>query len=268
MSSLTLIGSHWQLAPAVDAQALLYAALYVFAVRRARRWPAWRTASFLAGIGCVVVALQSGLDTYDDRLLSAHMVQHLLLLDLAPLLLLGGGPVALALRTLPRPWRRRLARGLSRARVFTGPLVCLAIYYVVVLGTHVPVVFDATLRHPLLHACEHALFLLCGVLMWWPVHDGDPVASRRLGGLQRFVYVLVAMLPMDAIGAWLNRAPTVVYSSYAHTVGAVTDQQQAGAIMWVGASTLMIAVGLWASISAMLAAERGQRARDARELVA
>ena len=80
-----------------------------------------RTASFLAGIATVVIALQSGIDAFDDQLLSIHMVQHMCLLLVAPLLLLGGRPLILVLRALPGRRRRALARGLTRARPYTKP---------------------------------------------------------------------------------------------------------------------------------------------------
>jgi putative membrane protein len=217
---------------------------------------AWRYLSLLAGTCCVLLAA----GVVSDRTLSGHMVQHLLLIDVAPLLLLGGAPVMLALRTLPRAGRRRLARVLVRTRPFTRPAVCLAVYTTVVVGTHIPVVYDTVVRHDVLHGAEHALYVAVGLLMWWPLHDGDPSPRRRLGGLGRLVYALAAMVPMDAVGAYLNRAPTHVYAIHY----SISDQQHAGAIMWVGGSMIMVAVGLWASVSAMLAAERRQRAQEAR----
>ncbi len=78
-----------------------------------------------------------------------------------------------------------------------------------------PGFYDATLRHPLLHDLEHLLYLAAGVLMWWPILDGDPLPHARLNGLGRLIYVIVAMLPMTLIGAYLNRATSLVYSGYA-----------------------------------------------------
>jgi cytochrome c oxidase assembly factor CtaG len=265
-----LLAGHWQLDPGLSAAAVAYAALYLWAVRKVRgRWPIRRTASFLAGIGCVIVALESGIDSYDDRLLSVHMVQHLLLVMPAPLLLLGGRPALLALQALPRDQRRSLARGMSRMRRFTGPIPCLTAFTVAVLATHLPSFYDATLRHPLLHDAEHIAYLVAGALLCWPILDGDPAPSHRLGGLGRLVYLLAAMAPMALLGAYLNRHASLVYAPYgppAHALGvsALLDQQQAGAIMWVAGSTLMVAVGLWASVAALVAEERRQQAREAR----
>ncbi len=220
----------------------------------------WRPLLLIAAVGCALLAVT----VVDDRTLRGHMIQHLLLLDVAPLLALGGAPVMLALRLLSPRGRRRLVRALSRARPFTSPAVCLGVFALVVIGTHLPAFYDAAVRHPLLHAAQHGAYLLAGLLMWWPLHDGDPSPRRRLGGLGRLIYLLAAMAPIDAVGAYLNRATTPVYAVYAHTAHAVADQQQAGAIMWVGASVIMVAVGLWTAIGAMLEEERRQQARDAR----
>jgi cytochrome c oxidase assembly factor CtaG len=225
------------------------------------RWPVRRTVAFLAGLACVLVALQSGLDAYDARLLSDHMVQHLLLLQLAPLLLLVGRPGILLLRSAPRPSRPAIAHRFSQLGPLTHPVACLALLYVVVAFTHLPFFYDATLRHPALHELEHALYVTAGLFMWWPIVEGNPVPGRRLDGVGRLVYVLVAMLPMTVLGAYLDRAPSLVYAAYgppSHALGisAVVDQQQAGAIMWVLGSTLMVVAGLWLAMAALLAEER------------
>ena len=266
----SLLATHWSLSASVVAPATAAAIVYGLAVRRARgRWPLRRTASFLAGIGVIVVALQSGIDGYDAQLLSDHMVQHLLLLVVAPPLLLGGRPVILALRTLPPVHRRRFAKALDLARRATGPTGSLALFAAVILLTHLPSFYDATLRHPALHEMEHGLYVLAGVLVWSPLLDGDPVPRHRLGGLGKLVYLIAAMMPMALIGAYLNRHASLVYPAYgppARTLGisALVDQAQAGAIMWVAGGVVMTVVGLWAAVAAMVAEERRQVARDAR----
>jgi cytochrome c oxidase assembly factor CtaG len=105
--------------------------------------------------------------------------------------------------------------------------------------------------------------------MWSPLLDGDPAPTHRLDGLGRLIYLIVAMLPMALVGAYLNRQPGLVYAPYgpaAHTLGisALEDQAHAGAIMWVLGDTVMVALGLWTAIAALVAEERRQVARDAR----
>jgi putative membrane protein len=264
----SLLVSDWTVSASVLAPAAGTIALYVLAAR-GRRWPLRRTASFLGGVGAIVVALQSGIDSYDGRLLSDHMVQHLLLLVVAPPLLLGGRPVILALRALPTSRRRAFARGLDRTRRVTTPIPSLALFAAVILFTHLPGFYDATLRHPMLHDAEHARYRLAGLLVWSPLLDGDPVPRHRLGGLGKLVYLIVAMMPMALIGAYLNRHATLVYPPYgaparALGISALDDQAQGGAIMWVASGAIMTAVGLWAAVAAMVAEERRQVAREAR----
>jgi putative membrane protein len=268
-----LFVSHWHVSWSLMAIGALYGALYLWAaLNTTGRWPVRRTLAFLAGIACVLVALQSGIDTYDEHLLSVHMVQHMLLLLLAPLLLLAGRPALLALRSLPPGRSRRgLAQALSRAARFAGPVPCLAAFSAVVVLTHLPGFYSATLRSPGLHGFEHAVYLCAGLLLWAPLLDVDPSPRRRLGGFGRLIYMLGAMPAMALVGAYLNRHPSLVYPAYgppAHALGisAIADQQQAGAIMWVAGNLIMIAVGLWAALAAMVAEERRQQSREARAI--
>jgi putative membrane protein len=264
----TLLWRDWQPLWSLDALGALWALLYVAATRRVSgRWPWPRTLAFLSGIAVVLVALQSGIGAFDDRLLSDHMVQHLLLLELAPLLLLAGRPGILLLRSRPRARRPALARRLRRLRPLTHPATCLAVFWLTVGLTHVPAFYDGTLRHGAWHDAEHVLYLTAGVLMWWPILDGDPVPVRRLDGFGRLAYVILAMLPMTLLGAYLDRVITLVYSGYAAParslgISAIVDQQQAGAIMWVLGSSLMVVGGLWQAMAAMMEEERRLQARE------
>jgi cytochrome c oxidase assembly factor CtaG len=266
----SLLVSHWQLDLTVLVPTAAAAALYILgAVRTAGRWPRRRTASFLAGLACLLVALQSGIDAYEDRLLSVHMVQHMLILLLAPLLLLGGRPIVLGLAALRPESRSRPARWLARTRPFTTPAAALSWFAAVIVLTHLPGFYDAAVRHAWLHYAEHALYLLAGVVMWSPLVDGDPAPRHRLSGLGRLAYLIVAMAPMALVGAYLNRHATLVYPAYgppARALGtsAVDDQAQAGAVMWVIGDVIMMAVGLWAALAAMLAEERRLLGRETR----
>jgi len=269
-SLFVLFVSDWQPAWAPDLLATVATVTYLLATTRIRgRWPIRRSVAFAAGVVSVLVALQSGIGSYDDALLSAHMVQHMLLLLLAPLLLLCGQPAMLALLALSPPHRRTLAGALGATGRRVRPLGCLALFYVVLLLTHVPGVYDATLSNPSLHDLEHALYLTAGLLLWWPMLDADPAPSRRLGGFGRLIYMLAAMPPMALIGAYLNRHPSLVYPAYGAPgrslgISALADQQQAGAIMWVAGNTIMVAVGLWAVLMALVAEERRRESREAR----
>jgi putative copper resistance protein D len=266
----SLLVSHWALSPSVAVPAAGFAALYLLGTLRVgTRWPVRRSISYLAGIGCVVLALQSGVDAYDDHLLSIHMVQHMLLLLVAPLFLLGGRPLILALRALAPARRSAVSRAVARTRWLTAPVPALAFFSAVVTLTHLPVFYDATLRYASLHELEHALYLAAGLVMWSPLLDADPAPARRLDGLGRLVYLIVAMMPMALVGAYLNRHATLFYPAYgpparALGISALDDQGQAGAIMWVAGGVVMTMVGLWAALAAMLAEERRLMAREVR----
>ena len=267
----TLFWRDWVTNWPLDAVCALAVGGYLWGAGRMRRaWPLWRTLAFVAGVGCALVGLQSGIDAYQNRLLSDHMVQHLLLLELAPLLLLTGRPATLLQRAAPSARSPALGRALASLRPLTRPLWCLAFFWAVVLGTHLPWFFDRAVTHPALLALEHVLYLIAGLAMWWPIHDSSPVATHRLDGFARLGYVIVAMLPMELIGAYLNRDPTLLYPVYAHPahvlgISAITDQQVAGGIMWVFGSSLMAASGLWQAMAALNDEE--QRLRRVEELL-
>ena len=168
----TLAVQDWQVAIVPDLGAAAVMLTYLLGTRRVRGgWPILRTISFAMGLAAGLIAVQSGYDTYDDWLLSAHMVQHLLLLELAPLLLLVGRPVMLALRAAPAHRRPGMARRLMRLGRVTHPLICLAVFFLVVGVTHLAWFYDATLHHPLLHDGEHAAFVFAGL--------SDVVAGAR-----------------------------------------------------------------------------------------
>jgi putative membrane protein len=267
---ITLPFESWSISWTVTGISLLAAATYLVAARRASAWRLRWTLGYLAGLLAINVALQSGIDAYDDRLLSDHMVQHLLLIEVAPALLLYARPVELALKVLHAPARRTVGRALVATRGRATPPLCLSLFAVLVLGAHVPAFFDAAVRHQALHEAEHVAYLLAGLLVWWPLL-GDPAPKQRLGAIGRLAYITLAMLPMTLIGGYLNRRASLFYPVYAAPTRAlgvtpVLDQQRAGAIMWVAGTTLMACVGLYSVLTAMLAAERRQHARELHEV--
>jgi cytochrome c oxidase assembly factor CtaG len=173
-----------------------------------------RLATF-AGAAAVWIAVASPAAHLDHSLLTAHMVQHLLLmLVAAPLILVGIAP------KLGR-WRPHAA-------------LCWAAGTVTVIAWHVPAVFERALASPVWHGVEQASFLIAGMLFWLPV-----VASPATWLVP--VYLFLATLPCDALGAFLAFCDHVVYAQYRHMHGAVhlspmQDQQLAGAVMWVVAT--------------------------------
>ncbi len=225
----------------------------------------WRTASFVAGLAAIVLAIASPLDEWADQLQWAHMVQHVLLLLIAPPLLALARPWNRMWRGLPLGLRRRVARevtqgrwseGLRRTARFLGdPLPSWLLFSVTLVIWHVPFAYDATLRSPLVHATEHALFFGTGLLFWTRVIDSPPWRSP-LADSARAVYVASAMVVSWLLAIFLALSTSPLYAPYAAEasrpggITALADQQLAAGVMWVPGSipfaiAIMFAVYRW-----------------------
>jgi putative membrane protein len=267
----------WSLDPVPTCALALAGALYGLGLARVRdgrlgphrRWPAWRTASFAAGLATLAVALESGVDEIGDReLLSVHTAQHMLLALLAPALLLYGAPVRLALAAGSRRARGWIAASLSSApvRLLSRPGVGCALFASVVLITQLRAVFEPALEDPTLHALEHAAYFWSGALLLAPLIDADPLPHPP-GPLARFCWLMGAMSAMAIPGALLTFADRVSYPFYlaparALERSALTDEHLAGAIMWVGGGLATFTLALWVAFDAMRKEERRQRRRE------
>jgi cytochrome c oxidase assembly factor CtaG len=253
--------TQWTFGPVLPALALA-ALLYARAARRARRWPRRRTAAWMAGLLAIAIALASGVEAQDVRLLSAHMVQHLLLTVVAPPLLLLGAPAALALRSLPQATSARLARRLRGRALRTAchPVVALTAYVAVVAGTHLTGLYELAARHPLAHVAEHGAYVLTALAFWAPLVAPAPV-PHRLGPIGALAYLMAAMPPMVAI-ALVLAGDTLRYPLYAGP-GALADQHLAAALMLAGAILPALAVTFGVLWPALLRDERRALARTA-----
>ena len=215
-------------------------ALYVRALRTLGRRgvavPRLQVALWHLGLTLQAVALLSPLGSLADDLLSAHMAEHILLADLgAPLLLAGVRNPVLAF-FLPRGVLVPLARSPLRSafRMLKRPLVALPVYTVVLYGWHLTFAFEGAVRHDLVHVAQHVSFVFAGMLVWWSAIE--PKRRQLHGDLWKIGHILAARM----IGMFLGmafvliRAPvyTGVYGSGERRgVGALADQQTAGAIM-------------------------------------
>src|SRR4051812_26583335 len=208
---------HWTFAFPILVPITAFAWLYLrryFEVRRAsgpRGAGARQMGAFIAAIAVILIALVSPLDRLgEDYLFSAHMVQHLLLGDIAPLLVL----LSLS-RVIMRPLTRRL-QTLERA---LGPLAHPASALVLWLGLvylwHVPALYDAALNHSAVHAIQHVSFFTAGVLVWWPLIQPVPMRNR-LAGMWTFGYLGAAKLGLASLGLFLTWTSTVAYTYYEH----------------------------------------------------
>jgi putative membrane protein len=224
-----------------------------------------RAAFLLAGWAVVGVALSPPLDAAADGSLPLHMLQHMLLLAVAPPLLILGEPIRVAFDLFPPGGARRLA-GWLRLRplaALLNPLAALAVFAVVVLATHLPAVFDGAVESDPLHALEHGAYLLAGLLFWAAALGADPTA-RPLSLIGVTGLLTAAMVPMLAVGVALDTSSGVLYPAYASggTAGALAEQNPAATVMWAGDLPFILAVVLagWAAVKRE---ERLQRLRDA-----
>jgi putative membrane protein len=238
----------WSAPIGVNASLCLAALIYTFGWLHLRiafpgLIPAWRLAAFSAGIISLWIAVGSPLEAFDDVSLSVHMVQHLLLMVVAPPLILLGAPTLPLLRGLPRMIRTGVglilhwppAKWLGRA--LTDPTVCWIAASVALIAWHIPVAFEQALRSESWHKMEHACFFASSLMFWWPVVQPFPSVARWPGWAVP-LYLFLGTLPGGALGAFLTFCDRVLYPSYAAApmifqVSPLEDQVLAGALMWV-----------------------------------
>ncbi len=204
--------------------------------------PAWRAASFLFGMFLVWGALGSPLVAYDHELLTVHMIQHLLLMTVAPVLLLLGEPLLAFWHGLPRFGKVTLGPLLQRpvvqrfAWMLSRPALCWTVSALTLMGWHVPELFTMAMHSEAWHSVEQASFLVAGFLFWWPVVQPWPSVST---GPQwsTLLYLFLATLPCDILSGFLVFSERVAYPVYLSMprhfgFSAMEDQQCAAALMW------------------------------------
>lgn len=234
----------WDLTPGVLIVAALALAVYVVRWRGARaessehRPGVWRLAAWVAGVLTVLAALVSPVDGLGEQLFFMHMVQHVLLLDIAPILLILG-----LTKVLLRPVTRRLRRIERAAGPFGHPVFAVIAYVAVMWAWHVPGAYDAALRHEGVHVVEHLTFAAAGSLYWW--HVLSPIRSRsRLGGLGPLGYMVSTKLLVGALGIAIAFIPYDIYPFYEHLptfwgLSHHTDQSISGLVMALEQSLIM-----------------------------
>jgi putative membrane protein len=242
------------------------AAWYLVSVRRlsvrGRGWSGARTASFLGGIALVVIALQSGLASYDDKVFWVYVTQHLLLMNFAPILLALSAPITLALQASSRPTQRVLLAILHNPVVefVTHPVVVAVAAYATMLVYFLSPFYNFSLEHPLVLDLTHLHFLVSGCLFWFLIVGRDPSRWRlshpaKLG-------LLAVGIPVNAI---LGVSLTGAAASIAPHFNTVGDTHVGGSILWVvGELTSLIALGIvlyqWMQYEERLAIRADRRA--------
>ena len=226
--------------------------------RTRRAAPAWRLAAYLTGLASVVLALCSPLELLAELSFTAHMVQHQMLLMMAPPLLLLAEPFPVMLWGLPPRFRRRVGMLVARPgpvrsviRWLTWMPVAGGLYTLTLWGWHYPAAYEAALRYPVLHDVEHLTFFGTAVLFWWPIVNPAPRLRRLTTGVMygaRIGYLILATAQNTLLGAVLGLAERALYPAYAAAPrllaewGPVDDQSFGGGVMWSGSHMFLVAV--------------------------
>jgi len=204
----------------------------------------WRLVAFVSGVVSLWVAVASPLGALDHQLLTAHMAQHLLLMTVASPLILLGAPAIALLHGLPQPFIRGVLGLLQQnppahklGSIVTHPVFCWLVSTAVVIGWHVPTLFELGMQSAEWHEAERACFLAAGLLFWWPVVQPWP-SLERWPRWRIPLYLFLATLPCDALSAFLAFCNRVVYTHYQagnqlFGFSPLGDQECAGALMWV-----------------------------------
>ena len=248
-----------------------------FAIRQTRplQFTKLRLASFLAGLGILWLAIGSPMDGFADALLSAHMIEHLLLMSAVPPLLLLGLPVVPLLRGLPKVFRRLVAGPLIRMRSLRRfahwlvlPLVAWLAMNVTFLAWHVPKAYDFALEHENWHAVEHLCFLSTSLLFWWRILRPWPAAAhRRNWGM--LIYLISADVVNTLLSASLAFCDRPVYRFYLDHpnrfhVLPLEDQVLGAVIMWVIGSLAFLIPAMFITVHLL---RPSRLTRNAHELV-
>lgn len=265
---------NWQIPPLTTLALLVTALIYVrgwllIGRTRPEQFPEWRLSCFLGGLFSLFLAVASPLDTLDDRLLSAHMIQHFVFMSVAPPLLLLGAPQVPLLRGLPRPFVRRVLGPLFRlhwlrkvGQFLTSLKPAWLMMNIAYLGWHLPKAYELALRSEGWHNLEHACFFFTSVFFWWPILRPWPTRRRTLRWML-IPYILSADIVNTGLSAFLCFAGRPIYPSYTlqtNPLGwnAVYDQAAAGAFMWVFGSTVFLIPAFWITLR-LLSPNRGRR---------
>lgn len=234
----------WEPAPAVLAAAVLALVLFFLGFRKLRRrgrtdLAGWgRAACFVAGVAVMVLALVSPLDAIgEEYLLSAHMLQHVLIGDVGPALVLLALTGPLLYFFLPRPALSSLARTRwlrSTLRFVTIPWVAFSLWCLVIAVWHIPPLYDYTLTHQLTHDAEHALFVLAGLLVWYQLLDPSRRGMRRPGRLALIVALFAAGQILAMVLVFSLEPLFPAYAAQPERLlglSPLTDQRLAGIVM-------------------------------------
>jgi putative membrane protein len=257
LAASTAISAVLQLGP-LALLVVLYARRARTLARTSHPVPRWRQACFYAGFAVIAAAL-TALDRASQDLLYMHMVEHLLLSDVAALLIVLGltGPVLAPILRI---------RVFDRLRVLSHPAVAFPLWTIDLYVWHAPALYQAALRNPGVHALEHAMFLAFGINMWMCLIGPLPTPSW-FGNLARLFYIVAVRLAGTVLGNIFLWSGTVFYPFYTHGdainhISPLADQNIAGAVMMVEESFLTLGLFCWLFLRAAREGEERQSLLD------
>ena len=251
--------------PLVWAVAAAYFAVYLWRWQTCQRDPAVRSpglarlAAFAAGCALLALALGPPLDSLAEQSATMHMIQHVTILDLVPLLLFAG-----LTKAILRPVTRRL-HGIEDSFGPLGtPIFAVVLYTVLMYAWHIPALYDAALKHAAIHSIEHVSLMTAGLLYWW--HLISPVRRRdRLHGTGPVIYMGTTKLLIAALGVVLTFSPRSLYAYTGTFAGMdpLNDQHAAGVVM-ATEQTFVMGIAFTVLFLRMLAdSERRQQRAEA-----
>jgi putative copper resistance protein D len=205
---------------------------------RGRRWPWTRTAAFLAGLVAVDLALQSPVATFTGTYFQAHVVQHLLLMVVAPPLLALGAPSTLLLQTARRRTKERWLRILRSpaVAVLTHPITVWCLYFGIMFAFFLSSLINVAMHHMALMDLLNLLFLFGGTLYWWPMVGLDPIVHWKMGHGARMVNILLGGPPEVILGLAILSLRVPIASMYS-----LSSTHAGGALLWVSTEFVVIA---------------------------
>jgi cytochrome c oxidase assembly factor CtaG len=223
------------------------------------RIPTWRQVCFYAGLATILLALLSPVGELSDELLYMHMVEHLLMGDIAALLIVLGltGPLLAPVLRIGF---------FDRLRVLTHPLLAFPLWAIDMYVWHLPLFYEAALRHLVVHALEHTMFIALGINMWMCLFGPLP-KPRWFGNLAKLGYIVAVRLTGTVLGnvfLWSGKAfyPFYLSGDAAHHIRPLADQNLAGAIMMVEESLLTLGLFCWLFLRTARESEERQELLD------
>jgi cytochrome c oxidase assembly factor CtaG len=239
--------------------AALYARRALTLAHEGRPVPRWRQSCFYGGLATILITYISPIGALSDELLAVHMVEHLFMVDIGALLIVLGltGHLIAPLLRIPL---------LNRLRVLAHPAVALPLWILNFYAWHLPVLYEAAVRHPGVHALEHTMFVVFGVNMWMCLFGPLPM-PEWFGNAAKLVYIVLIRMAGMVLGNVFTWSASIFYPLYrsgeaAWHVSPRADQVYAGGIMMLECSLLTLGLFCWLFLRAASEIDERQKLLD------